>query len=343
MISTSFDDASIRDYCETTLDDIVHLHDSFTLSGSTRYLDDTDSSDSLHNGTRSRKHPETSCCLTDLFKAKKKGWKVSRQRLAPVVTLTQLISTSFSVSSSSTSSSNGKKSVTHDDDLPSSSTMTKRPFGSSSKTILFDPSSSGTSTPKSFLVHSHRSISNYRMQAHMNPYEREYSLEEQCHREECRYCSDDKAISLPFHSNVHNFDLTSLECWELLHAVKRYLSSANVSSEYFEPSAVSSDQHRAYDDNHQHLSLCEINEIIFSVYSDIDDRDQRNEILQSLATSLRQAVERTPTTSNPIVPFASLDQSLDPILDRVRTYDRVMKLCSFYLLLLVYCTHLLGR
>ena len=179
------------------------------------------------------------------------------------------------------------------------------------------------------------------MQSNLNQYEREHSLEEQCHREECRYCSDDKAISLPFHSDVQTLDRTPLQSWALRHAVERYLSPAHSSHDYFDTSSASSEQHRANGDSQRHLNLCEINEIIYSIHSDIDDSHQRNEILQSLATSLRQVAEQTPIASNPVEPLASLDQSLDQTLGRAMTYELVMKLFSFYLLLLTYCAHLL--
>ncbi|CAF4987558.1 unnamed protein product, partial [Rotaria socialis] len=72
-----------------------------------------------------------------------------------------------------------------------------------------------------------------------------------------------------------------------------YLSSNNSSYELLDLSSISSEQHATLQDTKQ-LSLCEINEIIYAINSDIENENERNEILDSLASSLRQVAEETP-------------------------------------------------
>ncbi|CAF4783855.1 unnamed protein product, partial [Rotaria sp. Silwood2] len=94
-------------------------------------------------------------------------------------------------------------------------------------------------------------------------------------------------------SNNNNFENLSLQSINLLHAIEMYLSSNNSSYELFDLSSISSEQHVTVQETKQ-LNLCEINEIIYAIHSDIENDNERNEILDSLATSLREVADETP-------------------------------------------------
>jgi len=119
-----------------------------------------------------------------------------------------------------------------------------------------------------------------------------------------------------------------------------YLSSNNSSHELFDLSSISSEQHLIIQDIKQ-LNLCEINEIIYAIHSDIENNDERNEILDSLALSLRQVAEEIPVVlqEEQVIPPENLPEQppgLGQILVRAVMYEIVMKLFSFYLLLLMF-------
>jgi hypothetical protein len=123
-----------------------------------------------------------------------------------------------------------------------------------------------------------------------------------------------------------------------------YLSSNNSSHELFDLSSISSEQHLTIQENKQ-LSLCEINEIIYAIHSDIENDNERNEVLDSLALSLREVAEETPVVLQEEQAIAVVDipeppPGLGQILVRAVMYEIVMKLFSFYLLLLMYYGYL---
>ncbi len=274
----------------------------------------------------------------------------TQQILAPIVTLKDLISTSFSISSST--------SITSDDKpIPPLPETTLSPLSVnetpqlSCKSLSFDPSLSIISTPKSFLVHSYTSLSNYRIKSNLT--KRQYSLEEQIHNEECVYCSSENALTIKPDSNNNNnnntnFEKISLQSLNLFHAVEMYLSSNNSSHELFDLSSISSEQHLTIQETKQ-LSLCEINEIIYAIHSDNEiTNDERNEILDSLTSSLRQVAEETPVILQEEQEIAAINipeplpppPGLGQILVRAVMYEMVMKFFSFILLVLMCYEHL---
>ncbi|CAF4606767.1 unnamed protein product [Rotaria sp. Silwood1] len=306
LTSTPVDDVSIKDYCETSLDDIVHLNGIITFENLSKHIKRTRSSGYIkrkkHSLKKRKKQRTKSCCLLTLCNSTKK--KLNRNKknatftkiFAPIVTLKDLISSSFSLSSS-TSLPNDNKPVAPLSEPPLTSTITNETPQSSCKSLSFDPPLSTISTPKSFLVHSYTSVSNYRIKPNMNV--RQHSLEEEIHNEECLYCSNENTLSLKIDSNNNNsnnnnnFENLSLQSINLLHAIELYLSSNNSSYELFDLSSISSEQHVTIQETKQ-LNLCEINEIIYAIHSDIENDNERNEILDSLATSLREVAEEIP-------------------------------------------------
>ncbi|CAF1460887.1 unnamed protein product, partial [Rotaria magnacalcarata] len=299
-ISTPIDDVSIRDYCETSLDDIVHLKGILTIEKLSKQLQRTKSSGYIRKKKRlekSKKRKTRSCCLLKLCNStkktlnkNKKDLTFTKQILAPIVTLKDLISTSLSLSSSLSLQSDAK-SIQRIQDLKQSTAILNETPQLSCKSLSFDPPLAIMSTPKSFLVHSYTSVSNYRINSQMTT--RQYSLEERIHDEECTYCSNDNSASVKIDPNNNNFENLSLQSMNLMHAIEMYLSSNNSSYELFDLSSISSEQHVTLQDTKQ-LSLCEINEIIYAINSDIENDNERNEILDSLASSLRQVAEEIP-------------------------------------------------
>ncbi|CAF1117374.1 unnamed protein product [Rotaria sordida] len=320
-ISTPIDDVSIKDYCETSLDDIAYLNGIITFENLSKQIKHTRSNEYIKRKKKSlkksKKRRTKSCCLLTLCNStkkklnqKKKDITFTKQIFAPIVTLKDLISSSFSLSSS-LSLPNDDKSIVPVNDPPLSSTIMNETPQSSCKSLLFDPPLSIISTPKSFLVHSYTSVSNYRIKSNINA--RQHSLEEDIHNEECIYCSSENALSLKIDSNNNNnnsFENLSLQSINLLNAIEMYLSSNNSSYELFDLSSVSSEQHATIQETKQ-LNLCEINEIIYAVHSAIENDNERNEILDSLATSLREVAEETPLVrqeQQPIVAPANLPE-----------------------------------
>jgi hypothetical protein len=268
----------------------------------------------------------------------KKQLTFTQQIFAPIVTLKDLISTSFSISSSSSSSTHNTKPEPAPV-APIPMTITPQ---SSCKSLLFDPPLS-VSTPKSSLVHSYTSLSNYRLKSNFN--NRQYSLEEQIHQEECLYCSSESALSIKTDSNNNYFDQNSIHSLNLLHAIEMYLSSNNSLNEQFDLSSMSSEQHTTITETKQ-LNLCEINEIIYAIHSTINDNNERNETLDSLASSLREIAEETPVVvasqdEGQIIAIENIPEPPPPglgrILVRAVMYEIVLRLFSFYLLIFMCC------
>ncbi|CAF3484389.1 unnamed protein product [Rotaria socialis] len=299
-ISTPIDDVSIRDYCETSLDDIVHLKGILTSEKVSKLLRRTKSSGYIRKKKcleKSKKGKTRSCCLLKLcnstkktFNKNKKDLTFTKQIFAPIVTLKDVISTSFSLSPSLSLQSYAKP-IQRIQNLKESTAILNETPQLSCKSLSFDPPLAIMSTPKSFLVHSYTSVSNYRINSKMTT--RQYSLEERIHGEECIYCSNDDSASVKVDPNNNNFENLSLQSINLIHAIEMYLSSNNSSYELLDLSSISSEQHATLQDTKQ-LSLCEINEIIYAINSDIENENERNEILDSLASSLRQVAEETP-------------------------------------------------
>jgi hypothetical protein len=252
-----------------------------------------------------------SCCLIEFCNTtkrnirEKKPLTFTQQIFAPIVTLKDLISSSSSSENSSLP--------------PAVASLTPQ---SSSKS-LFDPS-----------------VSNYRLKS--NLINRQYSLEEQSHPEECVYCSSESALSIKTDPNNNHLDETSIHSLNLRHSVELYLSPNISLNEQFDLSSISSEQCASIKETKQ-LSLCEINEIIYAIHSDIDDNDQRNETLDSLALALREVAdeipvvgyddERTIVPNEPPPPPPGMGQ----IIVRAVMYEIVMRLFSFYLLILLCC------
>ncbi|CAF1593892.1 unnamed protein product [Adineta ricciae] len=311
IVSTpsSIDNGTIRDYCETSLDDIVHLRGLLTLEKlSSFHVKRTRSSGYIMKKKRrtTRQHRKArSCCLSALFHStkknfteKKKDMTFTEQILAPIVTLKDLISSSFSLSSLSSSSASDQKSIAP---LPAIKHETPQ---FSCKSLSFDPSLPLSSTPKTFLVHSYTSLSNYRIK-------QQYSLDEQTHPEECLYCSNENALPQKLDSNNNQFDQISLQSMNLFHAVEMYLSSNNSSHDVFDLSSIASEQRLSFQETKQ-LNLCEINEIIYAIHTDIDNDQERNEILDSLVASLRQVAEETPVVFPDEQVQPTVDQQPEP-------------------------------
>jgi hypothetical protein len=335
-MSTPIDDISLKDYCETSLDEISHFKGTLTLDKLSSHMKRTRSSVYIIKKKRLKKQRRTkSCCLSVLFnstKENKKDLTFTRHILAPIVTLKDLISSSFSISSSPSLTSHDKPISLLPNTTVSQAIINETPE-LSCKSLSFDPSLSIISTPKSFLVHSYTSLSNYRIKS--NSTKRQYSLEEQIHNEECLYCSSENALSIKTDSNNN----TNFEQISLFHAVEMYLSSNNSSYELFDLSSISSEQHLTSQETKK-LNLCEINEIIYAIHSDIENNNERNEVLDSLALSLRQVAEETPVVLQGEQTLAPVNipqppPGLGQILVRAVMYEFVMKLFSFYLLLLM--------
>jgi hypothetical protein len=353
-ISTPTDDVSMKDYCETSLDDIVNLKTRFTFDNLSYKIKRTRSNGYIKKKKKRSKQRQTkSCCLAVFFNStkqnphqKKKDLTFTQQILAPIVTLKDLISTSFSISSSSPSLTSDEKTITPIFESTTSPINRNETPQLSCKSLSFDPSLSIISTPKSFLVHSYTSLSNYRIKS--NLLKHEYSLEEQIHNEECLYCSNENALTIKTDPNNNHFEQISLQSINLFHAIEMYLSSNNSSHDLFDLSSISSEHHLSMQETKQ-LSLCEINEIIYAIHSDIENDNERNQILDSLATSLRQVAEEIPVVlqeEQTIPPPMNIPEPPPPppglgqILARAVMYEIVMKLFSFYILLLMCYGHL---
>lgn len=336
------DDFSIRDYCETSLDDIAHLRGIYTMDKLSMKRAKTTGSIRKKKRRRRRRRK---CCLTQLCTSKKNSKKdltFTQQIFAPIVTLKDLISTSFSISSSMSFASESKIISPRSPPIVNNSTPQF-----SCKSLSFEPSLSIISTPKSHLVHSYTSLSNYRLKSQQ--IQHQFSLEEDIHHEECVYCANESsALSKKLDLNNSNVEHISLQSISLFHAIEMYLSSSQSSNEAFEFSSMSSEQHLSTEEEAKQLSRCEINQIIFAIHSDIDDDQERNEILDSLALSLRQVAEETPVVleeeevvvlNEPEPPPPPPPAGLGQILVRAVMYDIVMKLFSFYLLVLMCYGH----
>ncbi len=351
-MSTPIDDVEMKDYCETSLDDIVNLKGTLTMEKLSSFrIKRTRSSGYIMKKKRRKNHRQRktrSCCLSALFQSKKKNFSENRKDLtftqeifAPIVTLKDLIASSFSIASS-TSITSDNKPIAPLPDTPISLPIKRKTPQLSCKSLSFDPSLSIMSTPKSLLVHSYTSLSNYRIKSHLIKHQ--YSLEEEIHKEECIYCSSENALSIKTDPNNNTCDQVSLQSMNLLYAVEMYLSSNNSSHDLFDLSSLSSEQHVTMQETKQ-LNLCEINEIIYAIHSDIDNHNVRNEILDSLASSLRQVAEETPLVLQEEQAIAIANPPEQPpglgqILVRTVMYEIVMRLFSFYILLLMYYGYL---
>ncbi len=330
-------DETIKDYCETNLDDILHLKRTFSLDKSPRKIRHLQSSGYINKKKIFRYKKQTkSCCLTEFCHRTKKNIKekkeltLTQQIFAPILTLKDLISTS-------SSSSNDTKPV---------SLLEEPPITITPQSLLSDPLSS-ISTPKPLLVHSYSSLSDCRLKSNLN--HRQYSLEEQIHSEECRYCSSESALSKKTNPNNNNnqSDQISIHSLNLLHSVEMYLSSNNSLNDQIDLSSIASEQHASITEIKQ-LSLCEINEIIYAIHSTIDNNNERNQTLDALALSLRQVAEEIPVVlqdEHEMITIANVPEPPPPppppglgqILVRAVMYEIVMRLFSFYLFILMCC------
>jgi hypothetical protein len=122
-----------------------------------------------------------------------------------------------------------------------------------------------------------------------------------------------------------------------------YLSSNTSLNEQFDSSSISSEQHTTINET-KHLSLCEINEIIYAIHSTIDNNNERNETINALALSLRQVAEEIPAVlQDEIIAIANVPEpppGLGQVLVRAVMYEIVMRLFSFYLFILMCCARL---
>jgi hypothetical protein len=312
---------SIEDYCETNLDDILHLKRTYSLDKSPRKMKQSRATGYIRKTFRYKKRMNQqtrSCCLIEFCNTTKKNIKekkpltFTQQIFAPIVTLKDFISTS----------SNDSEPVP-----PALISITPQ----SSYKSLYDP------TPKSSVIHSYISLSNYRFKSNFS-----YSLEEQSHPEECLYCSSESALSNP---NNNHFDEISIHSLNLRYSVQMYLSSNSSLNEQFDLSSISSEQQASIKETKQ-LSLCEINEIIYAIHSTIENNDERNETLDALASSLREVAEEIPVIDERTIIPNELERPPPPpppppglgqILVRAVMYEIVMRLFSFYLLILLCC------
>ena len=153
---------------------------------------------------------------------------------------------------------------------------------------------------------------------------------------ECRYCSSESALSLKLDPNNNHLDDLSHQSLKLFHAVELYLSSNSSLNEFSDCSSIISENHVIIQENKQ-LNRCEINEIIYAIHSSIDDEQERTETLDALVSSLREISNDLPMNirdddnQRPLPPPPGLGQ----IFVRVIMYEFVMRLFSFYLLILL--------
>ena len=275
------DDAEVlEDYCETNLDDILHLKRTFSLDKSPRKIKAVKYSGSIRKKKRS-------CCMTKFCRTNK-------------------------------SKSKGKA---HFISIPEQRT-TSAPLISTKDFI---------STPSSSIV----------------------DEIEQIHVEECRYCSSESALSLKLDPNNNHWENISQHSLQLFHAVELYLSSNSSSLNELSDCSSSffSEQTRTIIQENKQLNLCEINQIIFAIHSNIDDEQERNETLDALASSLREVADDLPMNicnddhdertmvlelMQPHLPPPGLGQ----VFIRAVMYEIVMRLFSFYLFILLCFGHL---
>lgn len=144
--------------------------------------------------------------------------------------------------------------------------------------------------------------------------------------EQCRYCSSESSLS--------QWDKISHHSLQLYHAVELYLSSNDHLSDC---SSFFSQHTRTIMEENQQLNLCEINEIIYAIHSDIEDEHERNETLDALASSLREVADDLPMNidDNERAIVHEPPPGLGQILVRAVMYEIVMRLFSFYLLILL--------
>jgi hypothetical protein len=158
--------------------------------------------------------------------------------------------------------------------------------------------------------------------------------------EECIYCSNESALSIKTDPNNNHLDEISIHSLNLRHSVELYLSSNCSLNEQIDLSSIASEQHVSIKETKQ-LSLCEINEIIYAIHSTIDDNVERNQTLDALALSLREVAEEIPVIGQDertiILNEPPPPPGLGQILVRAVMYEIVMRLFSFYLLILLCC------
>lgn len=153
---------------------------------------------------------------------------------------------------------------------------------------------------------------------------------------ECRYCSSESALSLKLDPNNNHLD-DDHQSLKLFHAVELYLSSNSSLNEFSDCSSIISENQIIIQENKQ-LNRCEINEIIYAIHSSIDNEQERTETLDALVLSLREVSEDLPMNireddddQRPLPPPPGFGQ----IFVRVIMYEFVMRLFSFYLLILL--------
>lgn len=328
-------DENIQDYCETDLDQICPN----SLEKSLRKIQHSRSTGFIRKKHR-RKQKRRCCASMFSLCSRRKSFSLRKSPLAfppplraPLVTLRDIFSTSFSIGSSRSTMNMSKEPSL----VPIQPTMiNNRTPQLSLRSFVLDRTFSA-STPKSSIVHSYTSLSNYRLKS--SSFQRNYSLEEDIHQEECPYCSSSSALSMKIDSNNNQFDQTSTHSSvNLFHAVEMYLSANPSLSEALEISSIASEQHTILTET-KPLSLCEINQMIYAIHTCSETIEERNEILDALASSLREVAEETPTDtrvhaqSNAAQPEPIADQAegLGQIVARAILYEIVMRLCSFYL------------
>lgn len=168
-------------------------------------------------------------------------------------------------------------------------------------------------TPKSSFIQSNISSSNYHLKSSLN--DSQCSLREGILDKNCPYCSSESGLSTQNDSDSKDLSPHPLN---LLYASELYLSSNNTINQECDISSVLSEEHATVDENND-LVLCEINEIINAINTAFNiNNDQREEILDALASSLEQVAEETSSTLhdeedvltnvNPHEPVQGLDQ-----------------------------------
>ncbi|CAF2127460.1 unnamed protein product [Rotaria magnacalcarata] len=287
-------DYSIEDYCETNLDDMINFNGTVSYDKSSK-IKNSRSSEYLRKTLRQRNKKQTkSNILPKLFHKKNKIIKekedltCTQQILVPMSTSKHVISTSFSETSLS-SSKDIKQLALPEPPLiiPVEIIVTPEP---SYKSLSHNPPSP-ISTHKSSVPQSNTSSSNYHLKSSLNY--SQYSFEEGTFDKDCPYCSGEDELSIKTDSNHRSVQEISQRSFNILHASEVYLSSNNSMNEQCDSSSVLSAEYATIDETKQ-LHSCEINEIMQAIHSTFDNNyNQRDEILDALASSLEHVAEET--------------------------------------------------
>ncbi|CAF1614707.1 unnamed protein product [Rotaria magnacalcarata] len=335
-------DYSIEDYCETNLDDMINFNGTVSYDKSSK-IKNSRSSEYLRKTLRQRNKKQTkSNILPKLFHKKNKIIKekedltCTQQILVPMSTSKHVISTSFSETSLS-SSKDIKQLALPEPPLiiPVEIIVTPEP---SYKSLSHNPPSP-ISTHKSSVPQSNTSSSNYHLKSSLNY--SQYSFEEGTFDKDCPYCSGEDELSIKTDSNHRSVQEISQRSFNILHASEVYLSSNNSMNEQCDSSSVLSAEYATIDETKQ-LHSCEINEIMQAIHSTFDNNyNQRDEILDALASSLEHVAEETSSIlqdEEDILTDMNIPepaQGLDQIFVRAVIYEIMMRLLSFHLLVLI--------